>query len=147
MKIWFESKVQYIKVDETSGKEKKVTEEFLFDAVSWTDAEAKTYKEMEQMISGEFRIKNITKSTLAEVYPYDSGEYWFKVMVDMVTVDEGKGIEKVSKLPCLIMADDIQEALNRTNESLNDMLVPFVISNIGISKIMDVFPYFGEEKE
>ena len=33
---WFECKVKYVKIDE-NGKEKKVTEPYLIDAVSFTE--------------------------------------------------------------------------------------------------------------
>ena len=41
MQTWFESKVKYMKVSE-SGNEQMVTENFLLDAVSYTDAETRS---------------------------------------------------------------------------------------------------------
>ena len=41
---WFECKVRYAKIDEKSGKEKTVTESYLVDAVSFTEAEDRIFK-------------------------------------------------------------------------------------------------------
>ena len=49
MQTWFESKVKYMKVSE-SGKENMVTENFLLDAVSFTDAESRMIKQMQEMV-------------------------------------------------------------------------------------------------
>ena len=49
---WFEAKVKYIKVNE-DGRERKVTESYLLDAMSYTEAESRIMKEMESVIKGE----------------------------------------------------------------------------------------------
>ena len=146
MNTWFEVKVKYYRVGE-DGNEQKVSESFLFDAVSWTEAEARTFEEMKTLTSGEFVVEAIKKSRLSEVFPYDCGEWWFKVGIEMVTIDEEAGKEKKAKMNYLIMADDIQEALTRMNESLQDVLVPFVITSIAVSNIVDIFPYFDKEND
>lgn len=51
MHNWFESKVRYEKVDE-NGVSKKVTESFLVDALSCTEAEARATEEVSPYISG-----------------------------------------------------------------------------------------------
>ena len=43
------------------------------------------------------------------------------------------------------MADDIREALERLEESLAYMVVPYVVSAIAVSTIADVFPYEASE--
>ena len=45
----------------------------------------------------------------------------------------------------LVMADDIQEALNRLDESLSFLVIPYVVSAITVSTIVDVFPYKPSE--
>ena len=45
----------------------------------------------------------------------------------------------------IIMADDIQEALNRLEESLSFLVIPYVVSSLATSTIVDVFPYSPEE--
>ncbi len=141
MQTWFESKVKYNKVAQ-SGNEQMVTENFLLDAVSYTDAETRIIRQMQQMVKGgEFQIVDIKKSRIAEVFPFEAGEWWFKATINLVTVDEEAGKEKKLRAYYLIMADDIQEALDRLAESLSFLVIPYVVSAITVSTIVDVFPY------
>lgn len=144
MQVWFECKVKYVKVTE-SGKEQTVTENFLLDAVSFTDAETRITRQMQEMVKGEFSVTDIKKSRIAEVFPYEAGEWWFKATINLVTVDEEAGKEKKLRTQYLIMADDINEALNRLGESLSFMVIPYVISSLAVSTIVDVFPYEPSE--
>ncbi|PIF05695.1 MAG: phage tail protein [Draconibacterium sp.] len=145
MQVWFESKVKYVKVSE-SGNEQLITENFLLDAVSYTDAETRIISKMQQMVkNGEFTIVDIKKSRIAEVFPYQSGEWWFKATINLVTVDEEAGREKKVRNYYLIMADDIQEALTRLDESLSFFVVPYLVTSIAVSTIVDVFPYEPSE--
>ena len=52
MHNWFECKINYEKVGE-DGIQKKVTEPYLVDALSFTEAEARIIEEMRPYISGE----------------------------------------------------------------------------------------------
>ncbi|WP_163322236.1 DUF4494 domain-containing protein [Draconibacterium mangrovi] len=147
MQTWFESKVKYMKVSE-SGSESMVTENFLLDAVSYTDAETRIIRQMQQMVrGGEFTIVDIKKSRIAEVFPYENGEWWFKATINLVTIDEEAGKEKKIRAYYLIMADDIKEALNRLDESLEYLVIPFVVTSLAVSPIVDVFPYNPEEAQ
>ncbi len=144
MQIWFECKVKYTKVSE-SGKEQVVTENFLLDAVSFTDAETRMIRQMQQMVKGEFNVTDIKKSRIGEVFPYDTGEWWFKATINLVTIDENAGKEKKLRTYYLVMADDIKEALERLDESLSYLVIPYIISSISVSTIIDVFPYEPSE--
>lgn len=145
MQTWFESKVKYKKVSE-SGNEQMVTENFLLDAVSFTDAETRMIRQMQQMVrKGEFSVMDLKKSKIAEVYPFDDGEWWFKATINMVTIDEEAGREKKLRAYYLIMADNINEALKRLDESLSYLVIPYVITTIAVSTIVDVFPYEPSE--
>lgn len=144
MQTWFECKVKYVKISE-SGKEQNVTENFLLDAVSFTDAETRMIRQMQEMVRGEFTVTDIKKSKIAEVFPYEDGEWWFKATINLVTIDEEAGREKKLRTYYLVLADDIKEALNRLDESLSYLVIPYVISSISVSTIVDVFPYKPSE--
>jgi hypothetical protein len=144
MQTWFECKVRYVKVME-SGKEQTVSENFLLDAVSFTDAEARIIRQMQQIVKGEFSVTDIRKSKIGEVFPYENGEWWFRAAINLVTIDEEAGREKKFRTTYLIMADDISEALKRLDESLSYLVIPYVISSIAVSNIVDVFPYEPSE--
>ena len=145
MQIWFECKVKYVKVSE-SGNEQVVIENFMLDAVSYTDAETRIIRQMQKIIKGgEFSIVDIKKSRIAEVFLYETGEWWFKAAINLVTVDEEAGKEKKIRSYYLVMADDIKEALVRLEESLSYMVITFVATSISVSTIADVFPYEPSE--
>lgn len=140
MQTWFECGVQLLKID-NNGFERKVTDNYLFDAVSFTDAETRVYEQMPQITHGEFRVKNIKQSNITEILSFENGEWWYKAKISLVTIDEAAGREKKISQYILVMADDIKEALTRLEEGLAHMLVPYTVDSIGITTIADVFPY------
>lgn len=141
MNTWFECKVKYEKIDEQSGKSIKVNAPYLIDAVSYTEAEERIHKEMEQRISGEFAVKGIKQANYTDLFFYDDGQYWYRVKVMFVTVDENAGKEKKVANWMLLMADTVKEAYERIEESMKNMTVDFTIHSIIESNILDVFPY------
>lgn len=142
---WFECKVKYVKIDEVSGKEKKVSEPYLVDAVSFTEAEARIHKELEQMISGDFNVTNISKSNVTELFPNENGDRWYKAKVSFVDVDEASGKEKKANNYMLTEANNVKQAYEFLEESLSTMIVPYEIHSITESPLMDVFPFFNDE--
>ena len=136
MQTWFECKVKYNKVDE-NGRERLVNESYLLDAVSFTDAEARIIRQLQAMVRGEFTVTDIKKSKISEVFPFENGEWWYRATINLVTVDEEAGKEKKLRTFYLIMADDIQEALARLEESLSFLVVPYVVTSINVSNIVD----------
>jgi hypothetical protein len=146
MQTWFEVKVKYVKIDQ-DGREKKVSESYLIDAVSFTDAEARTIQQMQQIIRGEFHIDNIKKSNVIEIFPAESGEFWYKARIAIVTIDEKAGKEKKVNNYFLVAADDFKEAYQRLEEGLSYILVPYHTTSMALSPIVDVFPYFADEQQ
>ena len=145
MQTWFEAKLKYMKVTE-SGSEKMTTEPFLLDAVSFTDAESRMIKQAQQMVKGgEFTVKDIKQSKIAEVFPYEDGEWWFKAKVNLVTVDEEAGREKKISVYYAVEADDAKEALQRLDECLDYMVIPYEVVTLNRTTIADIFPYDLEE--
>ena len=68
MHTWFECKIRYEKVME-NGMNKKVTEPYLVDALSFTEAEARIIEEMTPFISGEFTVSDIKRANYSEYSP------------------------------------------------------------------------------
>ncbi len=141
MRNWFECKVKYEKVSETSGKTEKVTEPYLIDAMTFGEAEERIYKSLEEKITGEFEVKSIARANISDVFEYESGEWWFKCKVSYVDVDEESGKDKKVNNYMLITADTAREAYDRIQESLKEMVVPYEIPGVNCSPIIDIFPY------
>jgi len=64
---WFICKIRYEKVME-DGLQKKVTEQYVVDALSFTEAEARIMEEMSHYISGEFEVVEIDRCVFKEVF-------------------------------------------------------------------------------
>lgn len=140
MQTWFEAKVKYQKIDD-NGRERNVTETYLLDAVSFTDAEARIIAELQTMVRCEFTVTDLKKSKISEVFPYEAGEWWYRTTINLVTIDEEAGKEKKLRTFYLVQADDVAQALQRLEESLSFLVVPYVVSAVAVSTIVDVFPY------
>jgi len=145
MQTWYECKVKYKKIDQT-GHERNVNDSYLLDAVSFTDAEARIYYHIQQIVRGDFQVTNIKKSAISEILPTENGEWWYKAKISMITIDEEAGKEKKVNNYVLVMADNIVEALKKLEEGLSYLLIPYVVTAIQLSNIADVFPYSEEEK-
>ena len=144
MNTWFECTSKYLKMDE-SGHEKKVSETYLLDAVSFTEAESRIYKELQTMVSGEFSVSKIAKTRISEIIPSDNGDRWFKAKVTFITVDEESGKEKRTSQSVLVFSSNIKDAYDQIIEAMQGMMADFEISGITESTIMDVFPYEVEK--
>lgn len=138
MNNWFECRVKYDKIDEQSGKEKTVTEPYLVDALSFTEAEERIHKYMEGAISGEFEIVGIKKEKLADVFPFKDADKWYKCKVVYVYVDEDTGKEKESSFTSVIRANNIDQARDRFYEKMKGVIVPFELKSVSETKIVDV---------
>jgi hypothetical protein len=146
MKTWFACKVKYQKQDE-KGKVKNVSEQYLVDAVSFTEAESRMYEKMGELIQGEFYVSSISKSNFTDVFYYEDAETWHKCKMTYVLEVEGSGKEKKVTNYVLLTAPDVKTAYDRVYESLNNMLVDFRVPEISESPILEVFPYESNAEE
>ena len=144
--IWYECKIKYRKTDE-SGAQKMVSEPYLVDALSYTEAESRINEEMSAYISDEFKITNIKVANFAEIHPFENSDRWFKSKVSLIAYDEESGKERKSNMYLLVQANDVKEAFDNTNTAMNGTMGDYTIPSITESPIMDVFPYFSGEEE
>ena len=143
MQNWFECKAKYVKIYE-DGKERKVTEVYLVDAVTCTDAETRLIEYLKTMVRGEFAVGKVAESNIVEIFPHETGEWWWKAKIQTVVIGEQLGKEKKVTHYFLVAADDIKQALQRLEEGLSYLLVPYTTVSVVLSSIADVFPYFEE---
>jgi hypothetical protein len=142
MDKWFLGSLKYEKVME-NGKEKKVTEKYLIDALSVTEAEARLIEEMSPFISGDFSIKAVVDTKYAEVVPSDNeaDDTWFKCKLRYITLDEKTGAEKTTTTNMLVQAADLRQAVKNLDEHMKGTIADYRIESVSDSKIMDVYPY------
>ena len=128
------------------GKEKKVNEAYLLDAMSYTEAESRITREMESVVSGDYYISSLKKSNITEVVPSEdeTDDRWYKAKVAIIDADEVSGKEKSSFQYYLVAASDIKRALENLEKSLSTFVVPYEIASLADTTFMDVYPYFEE---
>lgn len=143
---WFECKVTYEKTLE-NGTVKKVTEPYLIDALSFTEAEARIIEELKPYISGEFTIADIKRAKLSEMFLNETGDRYFKAKVYFITLDEKSGMEKKTAAQMLVQASDIDEALTELKKGMAGTLADYSVATLAETPIMDVFPYSSTEKQ
>jgi hypothetical protein len=144
MKIWFQCKIKYQKEDE-NGRLKNITEPYLVDAVSYTEAEARIYQELGSVIRGDFEVTSITKSKISDIFHYDDAETWYKCKVTYIAADDTSGKEKKVTNQMLVSAMDLRQACERLLESLQGLLVTFDVVEIQQSPLVEIFPYVEDE--
>lgn len=106
MAQWIEVRARYDKMME-NGSVKKVTEPYLADALSCTEAEARVTEELQPFISGgDFRISSVVTTKISEIFWDASGDRFYKVKVNFITLEkfvdacaEG-GVESVTMTAC-----------------------------------------------
>lgn len=140
MQTLFECTVRYSKPVEGTDEQKRVSEVYLFDALTYTEAEKRAYEKLPEFIQGEFQVTGIRKARYAEVIPCEAGGYWYKVKISFILVDENSGKEKRVSQTVLTLAEDIKDAIDRTYEALNDT-PDFMVKAVNESPILDFFPY------
>jgi len=140
MHTWFECKIKYEKTAE-EGKIVKVSEGYLVDALSFTEAEERIIDEMKPFISGEFEVANIKRSRINEMFFNEDGDKWYRSKVNFITLDEEKGVEKRTGVTMMVQASDMKGALEGITEGMKSTLADYEIASITETLIMDVFKY------
>ncbi|MBQ5871970.1 MAG: DUF4494 domain-containing protein [Bacteroidaceae bacterium] len=139
---WFECKVRYDKTLE-NGLIKKVTETYLVDALSFTEAEKRFIEEITPFMSGEFIVTDIKRARISELFDSEdlSDDRWFSARIAYITLDEKTGVEKRTAQNVLIQANDFHKAINRLDEGMKGTLGEWVIVTVTETAIIDVFKF------
>ncbi|MBR8725442.1 DUF4494 domain-containing protein [Bacteroides pyogenes] len=144
MKDYFLCKIRYEKTME-NGMQKKVTEPYLVESLSFTEAEARIIEEMTPFITGEFAVSDIKRTNYSELFPSDeeSADKWYEGKLAFITLDEKSGKEKRTYTNVLIQASDIQDAMKKLDEGMKGTMADYQSISLKETAIMDVYPYVG----
>ncbi len=135
---YIETKVSYDKILE-NGVNKRVSEPYLVDALSFTEAEARITEEVSPFISGEFSVSAVKKSNISELFLDSTGDRWYKVKVAFITMDEKSGAEKRKASYILVQASSFKEAYDNFVEGMKGTVADYEIASITETAIMDVY--------
>ncbi|MBS1322001.1 MAG: DUF4494 domain-containing protein [Parabacteroides sp.] len=148
MHNWFEGKIRYEKINE-AGMNVKVTEPYLVDALSFTEAEARLIEELSPFISGEFTVSDIKRANYKELFFSDeeAADRWFKCKLLFVVLDEKSGVEKRTPANVLVQAGDLRDAVKKLDEGMKGTMADYQIGAVSETPIMDVYPYENKKEE
>lgn len=139
---WFETKIKYDKTAE-DGSIKSVSEQYVVDALSFTEAEKTILEEMKTYISGDFTVTDIKKASYKEIFFSDmeKDDKWYKAKLQFVTIDEKTEKEKRSTVYYLVQAGSLQGAVKNVDEVMGSTMIDYVFSSLAETQIMDVFEH------
>lgn len=138
MANWFECKVRYDKMME-NGAVKKVTEPYLVDALSFTEAEARIIEEQTPYISGDFSVSAVKRTKISEIFYDENGDKWYLTKVAFITIDEKTAAEKRSVSQILVQAANFRSALDNFTEGMKGTMADYEVVSITETPIMDVY--------
>ena len=141
----FTCKIRYEKTLE-NGLVKKETEQYLVDALSFTEAEARII-EMTPFISGVFEVAGVAKANYSELFyaEEEAADKWYKVKMVFLTLDEKSGNEKRTATNVLVQAADLRDAIKKLDEGMKGSMADYEIVSVAETPLMDVYKYKSEE--
>lgn len=120
---YFESTVKYEKVNE-DGKAKKVTELYLIDAMSFSETEERSCRQLSEIVQGDYLIQSLKRSKITE-YIESNDENDDRLYKATVKITDSDNLEK----------------------SLSTFVIPYEIVKIEDTKFVEVIPYIPDDKE
>lgn len=137
---FYEVKIQYQKTLE-DGREKKVTEQYVVEALSFTEAEARIIEEMTPYISGEFDVVSEKIAPYNEIFLSDrtDDDKWFISKVGFITIDERTAKEKKQTFRYLVQAETSEKAMDYTKEMFSHGMSDYRIDAVQDTATLDVF--------
>ena len=136
---WFECKVRYEKTQE-DGMPKKVTETYVVDGINFGDAFNRMCENtIKEICSEEFEIVAMKKAQYAEIALYKSmGNVFYRVKINMITIDEKTDKQKKTPMFLLVRADNINEARKAVDdEYMKGTIIDYEISSVVETKIVE----------
>lgn len=121
------------------GLPKRVKEQYLVEAVSFTDAEKRAAEYIAPYVSGEVRIAAIKQSNVAEVVTCDdeSANKFYKVKHSFITIDEERGLEKKQAQFIIFQAASVDDARNKYYDHVHGWLQDVLLEDVAETNFFD----------
>lgn len=134
--------IRYEKTME-DGLQKRVTEQYVINALSFTEAEERIIEEMSSYISGEFEVKTCAIAPFKEIFFSEdaSADKWYKAKLDFIFIDERTEKEKRTHVYYLVQAGSMGSALKNIESVMGGTMIDYVVISLQETAIMDVFEY------
>lgn len=145
MSAWIEFKARYEKLQD-NGQTKLITEPYLVDALSCTEAEARVTDELRPFINGEFNVTSCGKTKISEVFNLDGeGDRFYKAKVNFITIDEKTCAEKKTASYILVRAHGFRTAFENFEDGMKGTMADYELEQLCETKLVDVYKYRVKE--
>lgn len=147
--LWFTCKVAIDKITE-GGVIKKVTEHYVVDAQSFTEAEKRITDEVAQYSCGEFEVKDIKQAPFKEVFFVEDDastddDKWYKAKLQFIVIDEKTEKEKRSSVYYLVQAASLRKALDNIDAVMGQSMADYVQASVVETNFIDVFQHVAKK--
>ena len=89
---------------------------------------------------------DIKRARYSETFLNDNGDRFYRVKVNMLTLDEKSGTEKKTPIQMLAQASTIHDALGVIDTGMKGTMADYVIAAITETTLLDVFPFVVKAK-
>lgn len=138
---WFECKATVAKMQD-DGTAKPATESYIVEAYSVTEAEEAMAEELSSFYQ-EFEIIGVKKLSISELFfsDKDTDDYWFKVKLQYITLDEKTDKEKKTNVNHLVQAHSFTQAVEYIHEAMKGTMIDYNIHTLQETSYIDVFEH------
>lgn len=139
---WFEVKLRYDKVHE-DGYERKVTESYVVEALSFGDAEKTAIEFLGGYVSGEIQVVNINPMKFQEVFfnEQESCDRYYKAILQFITIDEKTEREKRAQVYYLVQASSFDNCKDSIRTIMDGTMIDYQIASVSETKVIDVIEH------
>lgn len=109
--------------------------------MSFSEVEARVYKEIAEHTQGEFFVHSIAKKDYEDIFKYEDSDVWYHAVIIYLVTDADTDREKLVKHRYLVSAHNVLEANGRMIESLKGLMSDYEILEVKKTDIIEIFPY------
>lgn len=123
----------------TEGGMKSVTEQYLVDAMSFTEAEGLVTEFLTEDAGGEYKIEKIVKPRLAEVSTSDNvhDDTFYRIKIAIFTLDEKTGQERKTQMAYIVQADTLEHAIARFRLGMAGTVSDWTLTAVNATPIVE----------
>ena len=123
------------------GNVKIMKGQYVVDALSFTEAEARIIESMHPYASVETQVVDISRAPFSEIFFTDDEEAdtYYKVKANFISLDEKTGKEKKESHCYLVQGSSTQNAQHNFDAEMKKTMIDYSVGAIIETKIMDIF--------
>lgn len=136
---YFETKVKMEEIQRT-GVSKVVTNTYLFDALSFTEAESRATEEFREQSVGEFSVASVRKRNFTEVIMSVNtiDDKFYEVRLDFITINDA-GAEKKTNSTMLVQSFSLQNAVEKVEEHMKGTIADYELISLKQTPILEFY--------